>query len=260
MVPDLASLGAWLEWAWRDGWDVDGAEQLGWRAQERGKWIGATECAALLRAQGLRARVVDFIDLHQGGGRLEVRLAEWIVEYFEGSDGGSSEPRGNGGNTDTNTNTNTNTNTGTRTGSSTGTSTTAGFTPPGCSRVRLSRRSPLYFQHDGHSRTIIGIERVGDRLEDANLLILDPWQEPGKVAEYLADGGGVARGRDQGEKKTEWGEKGAVDRVAWAKKLKRPVTKLKRRAYQLVYLESADLLAPWEAEAWKTIRSERVTV
>lgn len=42
------------------------------------------------------------------------------------------------------------------------------------SEVLLSR--PLYFQHDGHSRTIVGIQvkRQRNGMQQYNLLILDP--------------------------------------------------------------------------------------
>ncbi len=37
-------------------------------------------------------------------------------------------------------------------------------------------KPPLYFQHEGHSRAIVGIERreTGNHGHDYNLLILDP--------------------------------------------------------------------------------------
>lgn len=48
---------------------------------------------------------------------------------------------------------------------------------PSPNHCRAAGNSPLYFQHEGHSRTIIGIERY--RQKDAsehvyNLLVLDP--------------------------------------------------------------------------------------
>ncbi|KAK9845238.1 hypothetical protein WJX81_000838 [Elliptochloris bilobata] len=59
-VPDILSLQAWLECAWRRGFDPDGARQLGWHVQGSHIWIGTTEAATLLRQFGVRARVVDF--------------------------------------------------------------------------------------------------------------------------------------------------------------------------------------------------------
>jgi hypothetical protein len=59
-VPDIPSLQRWLEIAWEKGFDAPGAAQLDHVVYGSKKWIGTTECAALLRSFGLRARVVDF--------------------------------------------------------------------------------------------------------------------------------------------------------------------------------------------------------
>lgn len=59
-VPDIPSLQRWLEVAWEKGFDAPGAAQLDQVVYGSKKWIGTTECAALLRSFGLRARVVDF--------------------------------------------------------------------------------------------------------------------------------------------------------------------------------------------------------
>ena len=59
-VPDIPWLQAWLESAWRRGFDTQGSDQLGGGVQGTHAWIGTTEAAALLRQFGLRARVVDF--------------------------------------------------------------------------------------------------------------------------------------------------------------------------------------------------------
>lgn len=59
-VPDIPSLQRWLELAWRSGFDVSGGLHFDKRIYGCKKWIGTTECAALLRSFGLRARVVDF--------------------------------------------------------------------------------------------------------------------------------------------------------------------------------------------------------
>ena len=59
-VPDIPSLQRWLEIAWERGFDAPGADQFDHAVYGLEKWIGTTECAALLRSFGLRARVVDF--------------------------------------------------------------------------------------------------------------------------------------------------------------------------------------------------------
>ncbi|XP_024030107.1 uncharacterized protein LOC112094146, partial [Morus notabilis] len=49
-------------------------------------------------------------------------------------------------------------------------------TKPGNRCVIVSEKAPLYFQHDGHSRTIVGIQIKYQRngVQQHNLLILDP--------------------------------------------------------------------------------------
>ena len=54
---------------------------------------------------------------------------------------------------------------------------------PSC---RISDRPPLYFQHSGHSRTIIGIERL--KSTKVNLLLFDPPRKPSSVVKDYAAG------------------------------------------------------------------------
>ncbi|CAM9167695.1 unnamed protein product, partial [Hapterophycus canaliculatus] len=61
-IPGIALLQCWIERAWADGYDPDGCEQLGGPGALMGSetWIGATECATLLRSFGVKAEVIDF--------------------------------------------------------------------------------------------------------------------------------------------------------------------------------------------------------
>lgn len=59
-VPDIPSLQRWLEIAWEKGFDVNGSQYFNKKIYGSKRWIGTTECAALLRSFGLFARVVDF--------------------------------------------------------------------------------------------------------------------------------------------------------------------------------------------------------
>ena len=43
-------------------------------------------------------------------------------------------------------------------------------------RIRLTHRAPIYLQEPGHSRTIVGLERLADGTR--NLLTFDPSFEP----------------------------------------------------------------------------------
>lgn len=60
-VPDIPSLQRWLEIAWDQGFDTPGSNHFHHKIYGKRSWIGTTECAALLRSFGLRARIVDFI-------------------------------------------------------------------------------------------------------------------------------------------------------------------------------------------------------
>lgn len=59
-VPDIPSLQRWLEIAWEKGFDEPGSEHFDGKIYGLEKWIGTTECAALLRSFGLKAMIVDF--------------------------------------------------------------------------------------------------------------------------------------------------------------------------------------------------------
>lgn len=59
-VPDIPSLQRWLEIAWEKGFDELGSDHFANNIYGSKKWIGTTECAALFRSFGLRARIVDF--------------------------------------------------------------------------------------------------------------------------------------------------------------------------------------------------------
>lgn len=59
-VPDIPSLQTWLEIAWNKGFDTPGSNHFNRKISGKRAWIGTTECAALFRSFGLRARIVDF--------------------------------------------------------------------------------------------------------------------------------------------------------------------------------------------------------
>ncbi|EFN52056.1 hypothetical protein CHLNCDRAFT_139275 [Chlorella variabilis] len=98
-------------------------------------------------------------------------------------------------------------------------------------RVRLSGKPPLYFQHDGHSRTIVGCERrlVGQQRRAVyTLLILDPGTPGGKLAAALAQ------------------------RCGWQRMLKRGAHTLRHQQYQLLFVQPG-LAAAAEKEALKLV-------
>jgi hypothetical protein len=52
---------------------------------------------------------------------------------------------------------------------------------------RISDRPPLYLQHAGHSRTIVGIEHL--KSGKTNLILFDPGKSPSAKMKDLANGG-----------------------------------------------------------------------
>lgn len=86
-----------------------------------------------------------------------------------------------------------------------------------CSSLPLSRRSPLYFQHRGHSQTIIGIERrkvsTSPDSEEVNLLVLDPSEKTVDIVNSLRSNRG------------------------WEQAVKRGLQTLKQQEYQLCYAD-----------------------
>ncbi|OAV89498.1 hypothetical protein PTTG_08691, partial [Puccinia triticina 1-1 BBBD Race 1] len=96
------------------------------------QWIGTTEVYVALCRLGLRCQIVDFPSPSGPNGQ-HTKLMQWIENYFRSASNPADK---------------------------------------GPSAITTTTRFPLYFQHDGHSRTIIGIET--DAKLQPQLLILDP--------------------------------------------------------------------------------------
>ncbi|KAI7823114.1 peptidase family C78-domain-containing protein, partial [Kickxella alabastrina] len=88
-VPSVRALQECLELAWRDGFDPDGAEQMGRRVVGGRKWVGTTEIYCILAHFGVPARIVDFHRPTAADGTNPMLFA-WMVEYFIASEGGSA--------------------------------------------------------------------------------------------------------------------------------------------------------------------------
>ncbi|CAM9152532.1 unnamed protein product [Choristocarpus tenellus] len=101
---------------------------------------------------------------------------------------------------------------------------------------------PLYLQHDGHSRTVVGMERRwgmkgGGKVEAVDtLLVFDPSHRGKEIKSALQNGG-----------------------TGWARFLKRGVHTLRRRQFQVVAVRPG-LFSAAEAEKWKNIISTQVQV
>ncbi|XP_078035022.1 zinc finger-containing ubiquitin peptidase 1 isoform X4 [Augochlora pura] len=121
-IPSISRLQRMIEFAWAQGFDTQGAEQLGGKLVNTRKWIGPTEVVILLSSLRIKPTNAD-------GGHPE--MFHWVLQYFQRCDD---------------------------------------FKPP------------LYLQHSGHSRTIIGVEQLRDG--SITMLVLDPSHSPAQMAQF----------------------------------------------------------------------------
>mmetsp|Transcript_16782 Transcript_16782/g.29398 ORF Transcript_16782/g.29398 Transcript_16782/m.29398 type:complete len:493 (+) Transcript_16782:133-1611(+) len=79
-VPTILQIQYLLQEAWKAGYDKESGQEIGNLIGEQ-KWIGAVDCAALLRFLGIRACIVDF-ELKDDPAAKK-KFLEWIYQYFE---------------------------------------------------------------------------------------------------------------------------------------------------------------------------------
>ncbi|XP_039287859.1 zinc finger-containing ubiquitin peptidase 1 isoform X1 [Nilaparvata lugens] len=130
-MPSISRLQQHIEWAWRQGFDLQGCDQLGGQLYNTRKWIGATELVTVLSSLRIRCQLVDFHRPTSPNGS-HPELFNWVLEYFQANDD---------------------------------------FKPP------------LYLQHQGHSRTIVGCEQLKEGGGGPLLLVLDPSHSPHQMLE-----------------------------------------------------------------------------
>ncbi|EIN07686.1 DUF1671-domain-containing protein [Punctularia strigosozonata HHB-11173 SS5] len=144
--PGVRNLQTWIEAAWKQGYDADGADQLKHKLVGTSKWIGTAELYVALISRGIPAQLVDF-DLTTTPRGVSA-LLDWIQSYFT--------PPALPANTD-------------------GTANVADALR-GAAPVVCTDRMPLVLQHAGHSRTVVGYELA--RGGEVRLLIFDPSRKP----------------------------------------------------------------------------------
>ncbi|KAK8486307.1 hypothetical protein V6N11_049400 [Hibiscus sabdariffa] len=247
-VPDIAFLQRWLEIAWERGFDPPGAQHFNCKVYGTGHRIGTTECASLFRSFGLRARVVDFgpkeseqLHLSVPGSTLGQPVTQRnVIEVSGPMDRYVNRQQGlkRGRHSCDSSGKCSNNSKGKNEGARVLVDwvwnyfSDKGLTVSGSSRVIVSDRAPLYFQHDGHSRTIIGIQVKNQQngMRQFNLLILDP------------------------SERTIALERSLKTNVGWQKLIKRGVHTLKKPQYQLCYIDPG-IASREELEELKTINS-----
>ncbi|KAK6947173.1 Peptidase C78, ubiquitin fold modifier-specific peptidase 1/ 2 [Dillenia turbinata] len=260
-VPEIPFLQRWLEIAWEKGFDIAGSEQFNGKIYGSKKWIGTTECAALFCSFGLRARVVDFASKEIISQMLSKASSNLGIQVVQISDGiqikkgricgpmdkylvkGDSDAQVEGSSSHGNSMYPSMTLKGYLSGKAKGQHAFFDWiwnyfsdnksTKSGKPRVILSNKTPLYFQHDGHSRTIVGIQlkQQLNGMQQANLLVLDPSHD------------------------TEVLERSLNENFGWQKLLKRGFHAFRKQAYQLCYIQPGVAHGD-ELEQLKTIKSE----
>ncbi|XP_030640808.1 zinc finger-containing ubiquitin peptidase 1 [Chanos chanos] len=143
-VPSIPRIQGMIEEAWKEGADPQGASHFNHQLQGSRAWIGATEIYSVLTSLRVKARIVDF---HRptGPGDTHPRLFDWVKQYYSLSATGGAR------------------------------------LPP---RVVQTSQPPVYLQHQGHSRSIVGVEQR--RNGSVALLIFDPGCRPGDMRKLLS--------------------------------------------------------------------------
>ncbi|KAI8006389.1 Zinc finger-containing ubiquitin peptidase 1 [Camellia lanceoleosa] len=256
-VPDIASLQRWLEIAWERGFDMLGSSHFSHKIYGKKNWIGTTECAALFRSFGLRARIVDFdskniktISSASGlrDGASGIKIYGPMDRYLSRGDPNIPQSGSSCKDKSSYSSICVANDMGTSICSDAVKRSLMGhqvlidwvwnyfsdnkLTTLGNARVIVSEKAPLYFQHDGHSRTIVGIQVKHQHkgTQQYNLLILDPGHKTAAL------------------------EKSLKENVGWQKLIKRGVHTLKKPQYQLCYIDLG-IACGEEIEQLKTLDS-----
>ncbi|GLT41577.1 hypothetical protein SLA2020_156300 [Shorea laevis] len=251
-VPDIPFLQRWLEIAWEKGFDAVGSHHFNNRVYGSTHRIGTTECVALFRSFGLRARVVDFGPQElrslylsvpgSGAGPSVVKgksiqvsgpMDRYVVHLPNSNKSRESENTlGNGSDNLEHNSTKQNQRHQNLIDWVWNYFSDKGLKISNSSPVIVSDRTPLYFQHDGHSRTIVGIQvkHQHNRMQQFSLLILDPGHRTAAL------------------------ERSLKENFEWKTHLKRGVHTLRKRQYQLCYIDPG-IAGEEEMEQLKTIDS-----
>lgn len=133
--PGVHNLQVWIEAAWKDGFDEEGASDLNNLVGAK-KWIGTADLWVAFTYRGIPAELVDF-DLKNQSQGIDIVL-NWIVNYFT--------PKGSPSNIND--------------------------ALRGASAITSTDCMPIILQHNGHSRIIVGYEV--SKSKKVTLLTFDP--------------------------------------------------------------------------------------
>ncbi|KAF9990317.1 hypothetical protein BGZ75_002631 [Mortierella antarctica] len=159
-IPTINELQRQLEYAWQRGFDPPGAEQLRHKVEGTKKWIGTTEAWSVLCSFGVRCSILDF-HTPTGPNNTHPAMLAAVYDYFRNP---AWSPL-----------------------SAPGSLQVADLVQSGADQqVIQTAKPPLYMQHQGHSRTIIGIEVQTNG--EVNLLVFDPGRWLHKAIPTMREG------------------------------------------------------------------------
>lgn len=150
-LPSTKELQQYIESAWQQGYDPAGREHFEGRLVHRQKWIGTTELYVVFTYLGVKVRIIDFPKNSADGAHIN--LIRWVTRYFDQDPSDLQEkspetPRKRMATFDM-------------------------LMDSKGEACKQSQRQPLFLQHQGHSRVVIGVEK-GMTEADTTLLLFDP--------------------------------------------------------------------------------------
>ncbi|KAI5779286.1 peptidase family C78-domain-containing protein [Geopyxis carbonaria] len=145
-IPTILALQDTIEAGWDAGINASARAETGGVRGTR-KYIGTSEAQTVLLASGIanRARAFNRSD----GLHTQLDLLRFVEAYFSAPSAAAAA--------DANA-------------------------PP--AKVTRTAKAPIYFQHSGHSMTIVGVEKMVDGM--SNLLVFDPFFTPSETMRSLA--------------------------------------------------------------------------
>ncbi|GAA5830527.1 hypothetical protein JCM11251_002502 [Rhodosporidiobolus azoricus] len=177
-IPSIRDWQEIIEEAWRAGHDPLGRAHFNGHLVGSRRWIGTTEVYTALTWMGVRAKIIDFPKVPSGEGTHQ-SLVRWITNYFSAPSTPSppltASPHPS-------------------TAPSVPHNAFSLLTSSGGSPIRLTSKQPLYLQHRGHSRTVVGVE-IG-KSEGAG-------EKKGKGRKVIGKVAGKVAGEKGGEGKKE---------------------------------------------------------
>lgn len=151
-IPTICQFQEIIEKAWAQGYDPDGAEHFNKKLVGSRKWIGTTEIFAVFTFLGVKVKMFDF-PRATGPKETHTALIRWVKNYFEAD---ALEPEE-----------------GETSGKKRQRDAFEKIMVTGGQSVKQTEKQPLFLQHQGHSKVIVGIE-LASKGRDASLLVFDP--------------------------------------------------------------------------------------